>query len=104
MALYAAGSAGTRSGAEDALLRLVADEPLVNVELLGFEVDFHWPQRRLAVEIDGPAHGRPPSVAEDARRDRTLRAAGYTILRFTDDDVHQRPRRVSERVAEHGVT
>ena len=98
------GSAGTRSGAEDAFLRLVADEPLVNVDLLGFEVDFHWPERRLVVEVDGPAHGRPPSVADDARRDRMLRDAGYTVLRFSDDDVHQRPRRVSERVAEHGVT
>jgi hypothetical protein len=45
--LHRMGSAGTRSGAEDAFLRLVEPEPLVNMDLLGFEVDFRWPDRRL---------------------------------------------------------
>ena len=92
---------GTRSGAEDAFLRLVTDEPLVNVDLLGFEVDFHWPERRLAVEVDGP----PATAATFARgrcaRDRMLRDAGYTLLRFTDDEVHQQPGWVAP-LAEHG--
>jgi hypothetical protein len=97
--LHAGGSAGTRSGAEDAFLALVDDEPLVNTSFEGFERDFRWPDRRLVVEIDGPAHGRPHTLLDDAGRDRTLRAAGYTVLRFTDEDVHQRPREVASAVA-----
>jgi hypothetical protein len=96
IALHQSGSAGTKSGAEDVFLALVADfpEPLVNVEFEGFERDFHWPARKLVVEVDGPGHLRPRTRLEDARRDRTLRELGYAVLRFTDDDVYFRPRRV----------
>ena len=96
LALHASGSSGTRRGAEDAFLRLVGDiaEPLANVGFEGFERDFHWPERRLVVEVDGPAHGRPRDRLDDARRDRSLRELGYTVLRFTDADVYQRSREV----------
>ena len=98
MELHRMGSAGTKSGAEDAFLRLDLPEPLVNVHLLGREVDFHWPDRLVAVEVDG-IHGRPWSVADDAGRDEALAAAGYTVLRFRDRDVHERPGAVSGRTA-----
>jgi hypothetical protein len=91
IALHLSGSAGTRSGAEDAFLRLMTNEPLVNTHLLGEEVDFHWPDRRLVVEIDGPHHGRPADKQNDARRDGKLREAGFTVVRFSDEDVYQRP-------------
>ena len=89
--LHRMGSAGTRSGAEDAFLRLVATEPLVNMDLLGFEVDFHWPERRLVVEVDGGQHGRAPTARKDENEDRVLRAAGWTVLRFSDTEVYERP-------------
>src|SRR4051794_23663105 len=72
--LHRSGSAGTRSTAEDAFLRLIADrlpEPLVNTPLFGEEVDFYWPDRQLVVEVDGPAHGRPTSRRDDAARTRS---------------------------------
>ena len=99
IALHRAGSAGTRSGAEDAFLRLGLPEPLVNTALHGFEVDFHWPGRRVAVEVDGPGHGRAPDRRKDAGRDEALAAAGYAVLRFADADVHQRPDEVRRRTA-----
>jgi very-short-patch-repair endonuclease len=86
--LYLSGSAGTRSLAEDAFLRLVTQEPLVNTHLLGEEVDFFWPDRRLVVEIDGPHHGRRTTREDDRRRDAKLTAAGYAVTRFADGDVH----------------
>jgi hypothetical protein len=94
IALYNSGSAGTRSGAEDAFLRLDFPEPLVNVGFEGFEVDFRWPDLRLAVEIDGSHHGRPPDRAADARQDQALQGAGYETLRFTDEEVHHRPQQI----------
>lgn len=91
IALYNSGSAGTRSGAEDAFLRLDFPEPIVNTEFEGFEVDFRWPDLRLAVEVDGIGHGRAPTKRADAGRDRMLHAAGYDVLRFTDTEVYERP-------------
>lgn len=108
IALYRRGSAGTRSGNEDAFLALVAalgwPEPRVNADLLGHEVDFHWPELMLVVEIDGPGHERPPSRRDDALRDRAHRTAGYAVLRFTDADVRERPRDVTAVLAAvHGT-
>jgi hypothetical protein len=96
IALYEAGSAGTRSRGEVQALALLAahglPRPLVNAELLGEEVDFHWPELALVVELDGPGHGRAPNRRDDARRDRRLRAAGWDVRR-----VHE-PSAVAELV------
>jgi hypothetical protein len=89
--LHLSGSAGTRSNAEDAFLRLIdrhLERPLVNTHLLDEEVDFHWPDRRLVVEVDGPGHARPSARRDDARRDAKLTAAGSRVLRFSDRDVY----------------
>lgn len=82
LAAHEAGSAGTRSGAEDALLAAVAaaglPEPLVNTRI---EVDLHWAELGLCVEVDGPGHARPRTRREDEARDRLLRAAGLEVVR-----------------------
>jgi hypothetical protein len=88
IALHRMGSAGTRSGAEDAFLGMVRDEPLVNMHLSGFEVDFRWPDRRLVVEVDGGQHALRAEA--DKARDGVLRAAGWTVLRFSDREVYER--------------
>jgi hypothetical protein len=98
IALYEAGSAGTRSDLEDRFLELVAGfpVPLVNMEHLGYEVDFHWPEQRLVVEVDGN-HTRPKDIRNDAARDRVLTAAGYTVVRFTGPELA----RARQRLADH---
>jgi hypothetical protein len=78
IALHHDGSAGTKSAGEDAFLTLGYPEPRVNCDLHGYEVDFHWTEHRLVVEIDGGGH----SDRHDAGRDRTLRSAGYSVLRL----------------------
>ncbi len=90
--LHRMGSAGTRSGAEDAFLQLITVEPLVNMGLLGFEVDFHWPDRRLVVEVDGGHHTLQADI--DDGRDGVLRGVGWTVLRFSDREVYERSRRL----------
>ena len=53
IALYEAGSAGTKSGGEVQTVALFDAQglprPLVNTKLLGEEVDFHWPDRKLVI-------------------------------------------------------
>jgi very-short-patch-repair endonuclease len=78
--LHAQGSAGTRSANEDAFLAAQAVEPLVNVKL---EVDFHWPDDKHVVEVDGSGHRRAATRREDAQRDAALRAAGWTVERVS---------------------
>ena len=96
--LHLSGSAGTKSDLEDTFLALLARgavaEPLVNTHLLNEEVDFHWPDSRLVVEVDGHGHNRPPTKEHDIRRDAKLTEAGWKVLRFSGDDIELRtPRR-----------
>jgi len=78
---------GTRSDLEDRFLSLIGDlpEPRVNATIGGLEVDFAWDH--LVVEIDGPGHNRPRTRRDDAARDAILKAAGYSVLRLTPDDL-----------------
>jgi hypothetical protein len=92
---HAQGSAGTRSVLEEDFLALVNDaglpKPVVNTKVNGIEVDFHWPDQRLCVEIDGPGHARPRTKREDEARDAELSEAGQEVLRFTEADLTGRP-------------
>jgi len=97
--VYRAGSAGTRSSNEVLFLQLDLPDSLVNTQLLGYEADFLWPQSRLNVEIDGLQHNTPAARRDDAIRDRTLTAAGYTVLRFPEEMLRERPEDVLGAVA-----
>jgi hypothetical protein len=95
IALYEAGSAGTRSGGEVATVVLFnargLPRPLVNTKVLGEEVDFHWPDRKLVIELDGTGHGRSPVRRDDADRDHLFREAGWILDRvLTPEEVVQR--------------
>jgi very-short-patch-repair endonuclease len=90
------------AGAEDAFLQRVAVEPLVNVGLLGFEVDFHWPDRRLVIEVDGGHHALQAAI--DDGRDDVLRDAGWTVLRFSDREVYEQSRRLRAALETHRLS
>jgi very-short-patch-repair endonuclease len=52
------------------------------------EVDFCWPERRLIVETDGWAyHGTRAAFSRDRRRSAVLSLHGWTVVRFTYEDV-----------------
>ncbi len=101
--MHAAGSAGSRSRLERRFRRLVVGagfpEPVQNTIANGFEVDAYWPG--LCVEIDGPNHTRARTKVDDRIRDAALRAAGFTVLRFREADVDQRPDWVLGQLAPH---
>ena len=50
-----------------------------------FIVDFYCGEVRLVVEVDGPIHEY--TVDEDAIRQEFLESLGFTVLRFTNDEV-----------------
>ncbi len=79
----------TRSPLEDLFLPICADFgirfPVVNVPLLGYEVDCLWLPEGLVVELDGYEwHRGRTSFEADRRRDARLAAAGHPVLRFTE--------------------
>jgi uncharacterized protein DUF559/transcriptional regulator with AbiEi antitoxin domain of type IV toxin-antitoxin system len=63
--------------------------------------DFAWPEHHLIVEIDGFAwHSSRDAVQRDYRRERRLKLAGWTVLRYTADEVTNAPEAMLAEVAE----
>jgi very-short-patch-repair endonuclease len=58
----------------------------------GFEVDLLWRAGRLIVEVDGFAfHSSRTAFERDRRRDATLTAAGYRVVRVTWQQIKRKP-------------
>jgi hypothetical protein len=93
----------TRSDAEAMFLFICEDHaiprPLVNRMVAGREADFHWPDRRLVVEVDGHEfHDGLPAFRDDRRRGGDYARAGYELIRFAAEDVERDPVLVAETV------
>jgi very-short-patch-repair endonuclease len=70
--------------------------PEVNVKLGRWEVDFLWRSQGVVVETDSWTYHRGSVAFEDDHaRDLDLRAAGYTVLRFTHRQLEGEPERVA---------
>lgn len=88
--------AHTRSVLEERFLELCEAHriplPQVNVTVEGLTVDALWPDARLIVELDGHrAHATAAAAERDRRRELTLRAADYTVLRYTWQQITEHP-------------
>jgi very-short-patch-repair endonuclease len=92
--------ARTRSGVERRFLELCerAALPLpdVNVKVGRMTVDALWRDARLAVELDTyNTHGSPARMERDRRRELHLRAAGFTVVRYTDQQIDEQPQLIA---------
>ena len=62
--------------------------PEPNGRIGRYRVDAVFREERLAVELDGrDVHGRPAAVIEDRRRERAIRAEGFRIVRYSDEQI-----------------
>lgn len=62
-------------------------------------IDAAYPHLLLAIEVDGFAHHTSPDAFQrDRTRQNRLVALGWTVLRFTWDDVVNRPAEVAETI------
>ncbi len=65
--------------------------PLRNEPVGPWTVDCLWPERRVAVELDGRQHERPRQADSDDDRDLWLRRHGYVTRRYGKRQVDERP-------------
>ncbi len=71
--------------------------PLSKHWVLGFEVDFWFPDLGLVVETDGLRYHRTPAQqARMVKRDQTHSAAGLRVLRFTHWQIAYAPTEVTD--------
>lgn len=99
------GGTYDRSEAERLLRELCRQaqlpQPLVNVHLHGFVVDFLWPDHKLIVEVDGyGTHGNRQAFESDRRRDQAHVAAGFVVLRVTWSQLLHERLAVMARIAQ----
>ena len=63
--------------------------------------DFACDQLRLVVEIDGGVHRLEDVMMRDRQRQQALEALGWTVLRFTNDQIFGAPENLVEAVKRH---
>jgi very-short-patch-repair endonuclease len=62
---------------------------------LEYQLDGAFPSLKLGVEADSKTyHSAPDKVASDRQRDMSLASQGWTVLRFTEEELTQRPQDV----------
>lgn len=87
----------TDSPPEERLLALIRaaglPEPRTRFPMLGYRLDFFWPELGLAVEVDAyGTHGSRARVESDRRRDaRLLTEKGIVVIRLTRAAIEDRP-------------
>lgn len=94
----------SRSEAEKRVLALLRaaqlPAPRTNVPLLGFEVDFFWPDHRFVLEFDSfQFHSTQRALERDRSKDGILIAAGYVPMRITWRELRDEPYAVIARIA-----
>jgi hypothetical protein len=74
-------------------------EPERNIYIDGWEIDCYWPERRLAVELDGrPYHVAVKDMERDRVKDAKLLLKRINVMRITDARFELDPRGVFEDV------
>ncbi len=69
--------------------------PEVNVKVGSWEVDFLWPEQRVAVETDFfDYHQGSVSFEDDHQRELDLRRADFTVRRYTGAQIRNHPAEV----------
>lgn len=90
-------STRTDSPPEERLLALIRaaglPEPRLQVSILGYRLDFLWPELRFAVEVDAyGTHGSRARFEADRRRDaRLLAERSIVVVRVTKLAIETRP-------------
>jgi hypothetical protein len=73
--------------------------PFTNYRIGPYEVDAVWLEAKLVIELDGRKfHSDAEALAADSEKTRYLRSLGFRVLRFTWNDVVERPEWVVNQI------
>ena len=61
-------------------------------------VDFLIPSAKLVIEVDGSQHYEEKNIALDAERDQWLSSQGYSVARYTNNDIYTNLSGVAEDI------
>ena len=64
-------------------------------------VDFYIPKYKTVIEIDGIQHKKEENEKADRKRDEFLVKMGIKVLRYSNSDVNERFRYVSNNILEN---
>ncbi len=65
-----------------------------------YVTDFYCHKSKLIIEIDGSIHNEPDVKETDEARQKDLERWGYTIIRFTNQQVMKKPEEVIKIITE----
>ena len=67
-----------------------------------YTIDFALPQLMLGIEVDGYIfHSSEEQKRDDKERDAKLASHGWTIIRFTDDEIDSKLRMIMETIIKY---
>ncbi len=64
-------------------------------------VDFCCASSMLIIELDGSQHFDDEGIQSDIKRTAFLNSKGYTVIRYTNDDIHTHFNEVCEDILRH---
>src|SRR6185295_19519325 len=90
--------------AEEALWQRLRDRKFLGLKFrrqvpIGpYVADFYCHERKLVLELDGGVHDEEQQKVHDENRDANLKALGFRIVRFTNDELLRNPDSFLEKV------
>lgn len=66
-----------------------------------YKVDLAYPEKKIAIEVDGKTHRLKKWIFLDARKTKVLNSLGWEVLRFTNEDVEYRLNKCIEKIITH---
>lgn len=55
-----------------------------------YVVDFYCASKKIVIEVDGFQHYEDKGMAKDAERDAYLKSQGFSVLRYTNIEIHEK--------------
>ena len=97
MGLYRAVKRGQETG--NLPLNFLMQQKPEPVEMAKVTVDGFFPDIKLIIEADGKLyHSSPDQVAKDQERDSRFQQLGWTVLRFTDEEIENNIEQVLSKI------
>lgn len=63
-------------------------------------IDFYCPEKKFAIEVDGPTHLTKDAIRHDCEKHNLLRDLDINVLRVTNEEIYDDVLNVVDRISE----